>query len=132
MLADYLKKVKARCRENKTDLILAFLIFLTGMGGFGLGRLSVLWVSKEPITVTEQDLGGSAADGQAQPDKTSGENPVSAITKGKYVGSKSGSSYHFPWCPGALKIKEENKIWFQTKQEAESRGYKPAANCSGL
>lgn len=54
------------------------------------------------------------------------------LALGKYVASKSGAAYHYPWCPGALKIKEENKIFFNTKEEAEKRGYKPAGNCPGL
>ena len=57
---------------------------------------------------------------------------ISASAKGKYVASKSGSYYHFPWCAGALRIKDANKVWFQTKTEAESRGLKPASNCPGL
>jgi methylphosphotriester-DNA--protein-cysteine methyltransferase len=56
----------------------------------------------------------------------------SATNKGTYVASKSGSAYHFPWCSGAQRIKEENKVWFETKEEAELAGYRPASNCKGL
>jgi len=68
------------------------------------------------------------------------DNSASVIKKeigegqvgGKYVASKNGSKYHFPWCSGATRMKEENKIWFETKEAAEKAGYGPAANCKGL
>lgn len=51
---------------------------------------------------------------------------------GAYVASRSGTAYHLPWCVGALRIREENKIWFSSKEEAEQKGYHPAKNCKGL
>lgn len=51
---------------------------------------------------------------------------------GGYVASKNGTRYYLPWCGGASRIKEENKVWFQTKEEAEARGLTPAKNCPGL
>ena len=54
------------------------------------------------------------------------------VTEGSYVASKSGTKYHLPWCGGAQRIKEENKVWFKTKEDAEKAGYTPAANCKGI
>lgn len=51
---------------------------------------------------------------------------------GGYVASKSGAVYHLPWCSGAKRIKEENRIYFASKEEAERAGYRPAANCKGI
>jgi methylphosphotriester-DNA--protein-cysteine methyltransferase len=48
------------------------------------------------------------------------------------VASKSGKAYHLPWCSGAQRIKEANKIYFASKAEAEQAGYTPAANCPGI
>lgn len=135
MLSEYIRKVKSLYQDNKSDLYIAALIFLVGMASFGLGRLSVLWPKKEPIQIIDSkssELGelSKLSNGNKlnSPNLLNSLNPL----KGKYVASKSGKAYHFPWCAGALKIKEENKIWFQTKEEAESRGYKPAGNCEGL
>ncbi|MFH1608762.1 MAG: hypothetical protein ABH951_01935, partial [Patescibacteria group bacterium] len=52
--------------------------------------------------------------------------------EGLLVGSKNGTKYHYPWCSGALRIKEENKVWFNSMEEARQAGYTPAANCKGL
>jgi hypothetical protein len=51
---------------------------------------------------------------------------------GAVVGSKNGTKYHYPWCAGAQTIKEENKIFFASIEEARAKGYTPAANCKGL
>jgi hypothetical protein len=55
-----------------------------------------------------------------------------AVSEGGYVASKNGTKYHLPWCGSAKQIKEENKIWFKTKADAEAAGYTPASNCKGI
>ena len=136
MIADYLDKVKSRAAESKNDLFIASLIFLTGLGGFGLGRLSAVWPQKEPITVTGAEIEAGVAPNGVADIATSAAGLAakarSTSAAGRYVASKSGASYHLPWCPGAKQIKASNKIWFQTKEEAETKGYKPAGNCPGL
>lgn len=80
------------------------MVVLVGLAAFGLGRLSVV------------GQGSSAA----------------VPTPHNYVGSKSGSVYYLPSCKGADAIKQENKVWFVSAQEAEAAGYRPAANCPGI
>ncbi len=134
MVNHYLEKVKEFFVNYKSDLYIASIIFFVGMASFGLGRLSIVWPKKEPIAIEsylETDL-------PEAPIKKEGEEkstmPQSRTTQaaGRYVASKSGSYYHLPWCPGARRIKDSNKIWFQDKKEAEARGLKPAGNCEGL
>lgn len=129
MLSEFIPKVKSLYKEKQSDFYVAALIFLVSMASFGLGRLSVLWPPKEPISMAEpQNLSNASL-----PVRNFANSSAAVVKpKGKYVASKSGASYHYPWCQGALKIKEGNKIWFQTKKEAEQAGYKPAGNCEGL
>ncbi len=138
MLVQYYQKVKDFAIANKKDVFLACTIVLVSIISFGLGRISVLLSQKEPIQIIQN----------SELQMTNNRNEVSTSTPkrettyssfniqnsalGKYVASKNGSYYHFPWCSGAQKIKDENKVWFQTKEEAESRGFKPASNCPGL
>lgn len=42
-----------------------------------------------------------------------------------YVASESGKVYHRTTCGWCGNIKEENKIWFETKSDARRAGYKP-------
>lgn len=134
-LTDTQNKIKscfvraANSPDLSKDVFTAFLVFLVGIGAFTLGRLSAAETErKNELSV----IGGSIQNIAA----TSGISPPDTATDraalGMYVGSKSGRTYHLPWCSGAKRIKEENKIWFQSKEEAEKRGYAPAGNCRGI
>jgi hypothetical protein len=45
--------------------------------------------------------------------------------------SKSSASkkYHHAWCSSGLRIKEENRVWFPTADDAIAAGYSLAGNC---
>lgn len=130
MVHQHIQKVKTLFEANKNDFYIAAIIFLVGMASFGLGRLSVLWPKKEPIRIINHETRGTSQESKNNYDNKAAVS--SAVIRDKYVASKSGTAYHYPWCPGAQKIKEENKIWFQTKEDAVKAGYKPAGNCEGL
>ncbi len=51
---------------------------------------------------------------------------------GKYVASRNGEKYYLPSCGTVNRIKEENKIYFNTKEEAEAAGFGPSSTCKGL
>lgn len=136
MLYEYYKKINSWFIVNQKDLFLAVLIVLTSIISFGFGRLSAIWPEKTPITITNNKQLTTHNNDETKlqynrPQADKNPNSPKELV-GKYVASKKGTAYHYPWCPGALKIKEENKIWFQTKEEAEKLGYKPAGNCDGL
>lgn len=46
------------------------------------------------------------------------------------LASKSGTKWYFAHCSGAKRIKEENKIYFSSIQEAENRGLEQASGCN--
>ncbi len=50
-------------------------------------------------------------------------------SKGNFVGSSTSKKYHLPDCRYALKIKQENKVYFQSAKEAKSQGYLPCKSC---
>lgn len=133
-VSETFQKVKTWAGEHKNDMYIAALIFLVGMASFGFGRLSTMVPKKEPIRIEKKEIKEA---GKPSVNKNSqGANNLAALpvvsAKGKYVASKSGKAYHFPWCPSAVKIKESNQVWFNSKEEAEKAGYAPAANCEGL
>jgi hypothetical protein len=52
------------------------------------------------------------------------EVPTALTQKGgAYLGSKNGTKYYTPGCPGANRIKATNIIWFQTVEDATLQGY---------
>lgn len=122
-LSEKLQKIK----EYESDIMLVLVILLVGLVSFGLGRLSALSERKTPIVV--ESVTGAAVLSEDNENKVS-ERSLSE--EKLYVVSKNGTKYHYPWCSGAQRIKEENKVWFSTKEEAEKAGYTPAANCKGL
>lgn len=134
------KKVKF---ERKDVIFMVLVVVLVAGASFGLGRLSALGGDGAEIKftnilgATSTPEGGAAiitASSELKPAEKGESSPsVSGIAPGgQYVASRTGKKFHLPWCPGALQIKEENKIWFATKADAEKAGYTPAANCKGI
>ena len=131
---------KIKSLLDKKDILLVLLIVLVGVTSFGLGRLSVSPADKSPVKITyparesgevaEPSLSGKSAAAAATAAAKGGQ--AAADTSGKVVASKSGSKYHFPWCSGALRISQKNKIWFDSPAAAEAAGYDKASNCKGL
>ncbi len=129
---------------NSREFYTILLILLVGFGSFGLGRLSKLRESHVPIKVEQAfsaaalypppfqggDKGVVVTLPQSSPSK--GEEVLSLARGGKIVASKGGTKYHFPWCQGAQRISDANKIWFNSVEEARKAGYTPASNCKGL
>lgn len=113
-------RIKAFVAKYQHELYIALVIVLVAFLCFGLGRLSVIYGTNNQFSVLPPGASNMAG------------LPPAPEGGGGYVASKNGTAYHFPWCPGALTMKEENKIYFETKEEAEKAGYKPAGNCKGL
>jgi hypothetical protein len=109
----------------------SLLLVLVAGASFGLGRYSAVEAPLAPvhpqITLSQVPVSAAAAI-TADPR----EPALSSSTAHAYVASKTGSKYHLPSCPGASQIKEENKIYFASKEEAQRAGYAPAANCKGI
>ncbi len=105
------------------EIVLAAVIILTALASFGLGRLSSLRENKFPVRIETKNQSAAAI---------SSQNPKTESAQNLFVASKNGQVYHFPWCSGAQRIKEENKIFFNSREEAEKAGLRPAANCEGL
>lgn len=118
------------CKQYEKDLIIVVVIILVGIISFGLGRLSKIRESKVPITIS---AGAAAVQIKPvlSPEMAQNESAI-PDQGGMLVGSKNGTKYHYPWCSGALRIKEENKVWFSSVEEALKAGYTPASNCKGL
>ncbi len=117
-------KSKALLGRISVDWLIVALIILSASAAFGLGFLAGKDVGEKGEL---QILGGEEVKGVTAPTEE-----TSVAQGGQYVASKTGKSYHLPSCSGAKLIKEENKIWFSTKEEAEGRGYRPAGNCPGI
>ncbi len=131
IIADIYAKGKALLGRIPEGTLTTLIVLLACSGSFGLGALYGQDTRKGEVTfqeIPQVNQMPTAASALA-----SSEEPLPPMAAGgQYVASKSGKSYHLPWCGGAKQIKEENKIWFATKEEAEAKGYAPAKNCKGI
>lgn len=135
MVQDIVEKIKELPREFWNDLFTVAVIVLVSLASFGLGRLSVFYETpREGVVSIEQAeiLSETPLNSEGNVASVSAVTERATPPEGAYVASKEGSKYHLPWCSGAQQIKEENKIFFQTKADAEAAGYTPASNCKGI
>ena len=52
------------------------------------------------------------------------EEPISkTFTPGKYIASKKAGKYHVAKCDWAKRISRENQLWFNSEEEAKSKGF---------
>jgi len=93
-----------------------------------IGEDKVIWFdSKEDA----EEQGYTSNSNSKETDLTDEVDDVNAPS-GKFVASKSGTKYYLPTCSGVKRIKEENKVYFDSIEEAEAEGLEPAKNCPGL
>ncbi len=123
-----IKETFQKSKPYENDIILIFVIICVALIAFGLGRFSAISEKKTPITI--ENLASTSTSYVDVKNNTDNTRTLSA--EKLYVASKNGTKYHYPWCSGGQSIKEENKIWFSSKEEAEKAGYQPASNCKGL
>lgn len=48
----------------------------------------------------------------------------------QYVGNANSKVYHRSTCESAFTMKEKNKVFFDSTDQAESKGFRPCKNCS--
>lgn len=130
-----IKVVGERIFDNQI-IFTTLIIILVSFSSFGLGRLSKIEENKKPLSIYDNI---TRVDNLASIITTESKEPVEVqppqlglVAGGKYIASKNSDKYHAPWCSGAQRINEENKIWFDSKEEAERAGYTPASNCKGI
>src|SRR3989338_6755772 len=117
MLAEKFEKVKEWAGEYGREFTIGAIIILVGIGSFRLGRLSSIFPPKKPITITtggnplEEGKGAQESQNGAVKGESNaaGSSAVDPITQGKYVSSRKGTSYHFPWCPGAKQDRKSTR-----------------------
>ncbi len=124
-------KVSDGVKRAMTDdtFFYSLVIGLVALTAYGLGQYTA--VSKSAVSVSSEASAITLVENappEPQPEPTS----ASSSAEMQLVGSKNGTKYHLPSCPGAAQIKDENKVFFDSFASARAAGYEPAANCAGL
>ena len=122
--------------EQGKDILIVLIVILVGIASFELGRLS-----KENASngLKIEDSGQEAnviASGVNSSNRTNSRtNPnlgvdLNTNSSGKsFFASKKGKKYYSVDCSAGKTIKETNKIYFSTREEAESAGYELSSAC---
>jgi hypothetical protein len=133
---NYLKeKIKSFIEfVDRKDIVTALIIILVAFSSFGLGRLSKIEENRENISIIyppnyEQMLTANVSQSLNGDIKKGSGNNFNLDSNKTILASKNGTKYYFTWCSGVSRIKEENKIWFATEQEAQMRGLAKSATC---
>lgn len=128
MIMKLIGKVKVYISDRRNDLFTAAVVALVGIIGFGAGRLTILLPKKSDFVIeTSREGIVKVEDKKMQSDKASSTAATAKDTS--VVASKRSKFYHYTWCPGAQKIKVENKLAFASAEEAEAKGLRLAGNC---
>ena len=127
-----------RVFKMSDGLFIGTVVVLIALGAFGLGKISAYEKREVPISVLKKQnsILANTINTQALVTSSAVLNQTAAIgdlaIKDMFVASKTGTKYYYPWCSGVDRIKEENKIWFSSVEEAKTRGLTPASGCTGL
>lgn len=104
---------KQLIKKSQSDLVILIGVVLISLISFGAGRLTGSPQENQII------IQGPTASVQ----ESIKENEKQTSEQGRFIGSVSSDKYHWPECPWAKKISEENQVWFSSEQEAQAAGY---------
>ena len=133
-IKEKIMKIKPMMHGRAETFLTVGIIVLTGLLGFGLGQLSQTDSRDFPVKIEEipifqnlQNVSGSSGASAVESGVSVGATGGAVV-----VGSRNSDKYHYPWCSGAKRITDTNKVEFTSIEEARQAGYQPAGNCPGL
>jgi hypothetical protein len=141
-IPDTVREIKGSLGEKlkvslSHEIFVILLIILVALASFGLGRLSALEGKRVPVRIEGGNQSATLQGGQTSSKVAPSAGNLQTTLPGNeslksYVASRSGKKYYAPWCTAVKRIADTNKVWFASREEAESKGYTPASNCKGM
>jgi len=118
--------------DKGKDVLIVVIVILVGLSSFELGRLSKgsgssgikIEYDREVNLQQASAISATNYSNILQNDKTS----VSPSGKNFFASSR-GSKYYPVGCAGGKSIKQENRVYFTTKEDAERAGYELSSSC---
>lgn len=127
-----MQKIKAWIESEKgKDILVILVVILVGLASFGLGRLSKEG-SGGGLRVEYKDQAGNMAPvanalvgiRSLEMNSMSVQNSL-----GNFFASTRGKKYYPANCSAGKSLKPENRIYFDTREEAEGQGYELSSSC---
>ena len=128
-----MEKIKQFLDSDKgKDIMIVFIVILVGLGCFELGRLSKN-TPEEGIKIQNIGVGDEMGKSTVESLKSVKTNILEinqTLNRKIFFASSKGNKYYLLGCAAGKTIKQENRIWFATREEAERAGYGLSSSCS--
>lgn len=111
--------------DRGKDISTVIIVILVGLASFELGRLS----KGNDGSGIKIEYPNQEANVVSSVESSSLLQNIRTSTGKNFFASSKGSKYYPVGCAGGQNIKQENKIYFATREEAERAGYELSASC---
>lgn len=155
---DQLPKIKSSIDSGRGhDIMVIITIIGVSIASFGLGAISAKKTNSEVIieansglllastadaksvTGDEKTANSTSSVAKNIPENTTNTGTMISVNssssaslqnnKGNFVASNKGKKYYPTNCSGAKSLSPTNLVYFQTKEEAEAKGYSLSTGC---
>ncbi|OGI84753.1 hypothetical protein A3F97_03300 [Candidatus Nomurabacteria bacterium RIFCSPLOWO2_12_FULL_41_10] len=128
-----MEKIKQFIESEKgKDILIVIIVILTGLGSFELGRLSKE-ANSSGIKIEYGDQQEANAISSIEPISAtfnnSQTNNIISNSGKNFFASSRGTKYYSLGCSAGKTIKQENRVYFTTGEEAQRAGYMLSASC---
>jgi hypothetical protein len=139
-----MEKIKSFIESEKgKDILIILIIILVGIASFLLGRLSkkgqngqfkVIYPNGQANAISGLNEAQNGLNLQKNANLSQNtvldKNSDISIPKGNFFASKRGKKYYALGCSAGKTIKDSNKVWFNTGEEAVLAGYELSSSCN--
>lgn len=110
------------------SILIAIIVVLAFLCGFAYARKSAVNSGGDRVVVSFSDEALKALEIPLVASTTPlVEDTKEQMQNGTYFGSKNGTKFYTVGCKAGDRIKEENKVWFSSVEDATLQGYSPAS-----
>ena len=130
IINNFFNKIKSKYSIDNITIIYLFVVIGVGVSSFLLGRFSVIKAPnvKNNISIINKKEESALFVNNSFEQKNITTN-YKQVKEKRYLASKNGKLYYPILCNGAKRIIEKNRVWFESKLEAEKLGYILSPNC---
>ena len=119
--------IKNRNKAHIGRAVICCCIVAVSVVGFTLSTSSPDAEKPGAVHVTVSPVKDTPA--PVQTDTPSAEPSAPAQVQGEYTASSRSDKFHLASCPSAVRISDDNRVWFSTRDEAVAAGYSPCGRC---
>ncbi len=124
-----MEKIKAFIESEKgKDILTVIIVILVGLGSFELGRLSKGGDSSGIKIEYTGQVENQPANAISALNSANKENTQNYMGK-NFFASNRGTKYYSIGCSAGKTIKQENRIYFATGEDAQKAGYELSSSC---